>query len=39
MVDASHGNNEEDRCRQPAVAAAVASQIAAGEQGIVGSCW
>jgi 3-deoxy-7-phosphoheptulonate synthase len=36
MVDASHGNSEKDHRRQPAVAAALADQIAAGEQGIVG---
>ena len=36
MVDASHGNSEKDHRRQPAVAAALADQIAAGEPGIVG---
>jgi 3-deoxy-7-phosphoheptulonate synthase len=36
MVDASHGNSEKDHRRQPAVAAALADQIASGEQGIVG---
>ncbi|HEY4465523.1 MAG TPA: 3-deoxy-7-phosphoheptulonate synthase [Streptosporangiaceae bacterium] len=36
MVDASHGNSEKDHRRQPAVAAALADQIAAGEAGIVG---
>jgi len=36
MVDASHGNSEKDHHRQPVVAAALADQIAAGEQGIVG---
>ena len=36
MVDASHGNSEKDHRRQPAVADALADQIASGEQGIVG---
>jgi 3-deoxy-7-phosphoheptulonate synthase len=36
MVDASHGNSEKDHRRQPAVAAALADQIASGEQGLVG---
>ena len=36
MVDASHDNSEKDYRRQPAVAHAVAEQIAAGERGIVG---
>jgi 3-deoxy-7-phosphoheptulonate synthase len=36
MVDASHGNIEKDHRRQPVVARALAEQIAAGEQGIVG---
>ena len=36
MVDASHGNSEKDHRRQPVVAGALADQIAAGEQGIVG---
>lgn len=36
MVDASHGNSQKDHRRQPSVAAAVARQVAAGEQGIVG---
>ncbi len=36
MVDASHGNSEKDHRRQPVVAAALADQIASGEQGIVG---
>ena len=36
MVDASHGNSEKDYRRQPIVAEALAEQIAAGEQGLVG---
>jgi 3-deoxy-7-phosphoheptulonate synthase len=36
MVDASHGNSEKDHRRQPAVAAALADQIASGEQGLIG---
>jgi 3-deoxy-7-phosphoheptulonate synthase len=36
MVDASHGNSEKDHRRQPAVAEALASQLATGEQGLVG---
>ncbi len=36
MVDASHGNSGKDHRRQPVVAKALADQIAAGEQGIVG---
>jgi 3-deoxy-7-phosphoheptulonate synthase len=36
MVDASHGNSGKDHRRQPAVAAAVAAQVAAGEHGIIG---
>ena len=36
MVDASHGNSGKDHRRQPVVAEALADQIAAGEQGIVG---
>jgi 3-deoxy-7-phosphoheptulonate synthase len=36
MIDASHGNSQKDHRRQPAVAAAIARQIAAGEHGIVG---
>jgi 3-deoxy-7-phosphoheptulonate synthase len=36
MVDASHGNSGKDHTRQPVVARALADQIAAGEQGIVG---
>ncbi|HEY2552084.1 MAG TPA: 3-deoxy-7-phosphoheptulonate synthase [Streptosporangiaceae bacterium] len=36
MVDASHGNSDKDHRRQPAVAAALAGQIAAGEDGLAG---
>jgi 3-deoxy-7-phosphoheptulonate synthase len=36
MVDASHGNSEKDYRRQSIVAEALAEQIAAGEQGVVG---
>jgi 3-deoxy-7-phosphoheptulonate synthase len=36
VVDASHGNSGRDHRRQPHVAAAVADQVAAGEQGITG---
>jgi 3-deoxy-7-phosphoheptulonate synthase len=36
MVDASHGNSGKDHRRQPAVAAALAGQVAEGEQGLVG---
>jgi 3-deoxy-7-phosphoheptulonate synthase len=36
MVDASHGNSGKDHRRQPAVAAALAGQVAGGEHGIVG---
>ena len=36
MVDASHGNSWKDHRRQPLVAAAVADQLAAGEQGLTG---
>jgi len=36
MVDASHGNSGKDHRNQPAVAQALADQVAAGEQGIVG---
>lgn len=36
MIDASHGNSGKDHRRQPVVAQALADQIAAGEQGIVG---
>ena len=36
MIDASHGNSEKDYRNQPAVAASIAAQVAAGERGIVG---
>ena len=36
MVDLSHDNSGKDPARQPAVAAAIAEQIAAGEGGLVG---
>jgi 3-deoxy-7-phosphoheptulonate synthase len=36
MVDASHGNSGKDYRRQPAVAQALAGQIAAGERGVTG---
>ena len=36
MVDASHGNSERDHTRQLTVARDLASQIAAGQRGIVG---
>jgi 3-deoxy-7-phosphoheptulonate synthase len=36
MVDASHGNSGKDHRRQPLVAAAIADQVAAGEQGLTG---
>ena len=36
MVDASHGNSGKDYRRQPAVAEALAEQIAAGERGVCG---
>ena len=36
MVDASHGNSGKDHRRQPAVAAALADQVAAGERGLIG---
>ena len=36
MVDASHGNSGKDHRRQPAVAAALAEQVAAGEHGLTG---
>ncbi|MBV9092818.1 MAG: 3-deoxy-7-phosphoheptulonate synthase, partial [Streptosporangiaceae bacterium] len=36
MVDASHGNSGKDHRRQPAVAAAIAEQVADGEQGLTG---
>jgi 3-deoxy-7-phosphoheptulonate synthase len=36
MVDASHGNSGKDHTRQPLVAASIADQVAAGEQGLTG---
>jgi 3-deoxy-7-phosphoheptulonate synthase len=36
MIDASHGNSGKDYRRQPAVASAVAEQVASGEPGIIG---
>ncbi len=36
MVDASHGNSGKDYRRQPAVAASIAEQVAAGEHGLTG---
>jgi 3-deoxy-7-phosphoheptulonate synthase len=36
MVDASHGNSGKDHRRQPVVVQALADQVVAGEQGIVG---
>ena len=36
MIDASHGNSAKDHRRQPAVAAAIAEQVAAGEYGVTG---
>ena len=36
MIDASHGNSERDHERQVVVARDIASQIAAGQRGIVG---
>jgi 3-deoxy-7-phosphoheptulonate synthase len=36
MVDASHGNSGKDHRRQPAVAAAIAEQVASGEPGLAG---
>lgn len=36
VIDASHANSGKDHTRQPAVAAAIASQIAAGEREIAG---
>ena len=36
MVDCSHGNSEKDHRNQPKVAAAIASQLSAGEEGIMG---
>jgi 3-deoxy-7-phosphoheptulonate synthase len=36
MIDASHGNSEKDHRRQAAVADALASQLEAGEPGLIG---
>jgi 3-deoxy-7-phosphoheptulonate synthase len=36
MIDTSHGNSEKDYRRQPKVAQEIASQIGAGERGIIG---
>ena len=36
MVDCSHGNSGKDHLRQPLVAAALAEQVAAGEDGLTG---
>ena len=36
MIDTSHGNSGKDFRRQPAVASAIAEQVAAGEPGIIG---
>jgi 3-deoxy-7-phosphoheptulonate synthase len=36
MVDASHGNSGKDYRRQPPVAASIAQQVAAGEDGLTG---
>ena len=36
MVDCSHGNSEKNHKNQPKVAAALATQIAQGETGIMG---
>jgi hypothetical protein len=36
MVDASHGNSGKDHRRQPAVAAAIAGQVAASQRGLAG---
>jgi len=36
MIDASHGNSQKDHTRQPEVAREIASQVGAGERGIVG---
>lgn len=37
MIDCSHGNSQKDHCRQAAVAAAIAEQVAAGSTQIVGA--
>jgi 3-deoxy-7-phosphoheptulonate synthase len=36
MVDASHGNSGKDHRRQRLVAASIAQQVAAGEDGVAG---
>mgnify|MGYP001055047745 CR=1 FL=1 len=36
MIDTSHGNSDKDFRRQPVVAGAIAEQVAAGQQGIMG---
>jgi len=36
MVDASHGNSGKDHRRQPVVAASIADQVTAGDQGLTG---
>ncbi|MFM8594539.1 MAG: 3-deoxy-7-phosphoheptulonate synthase [Chloroflexota bacterium] len=36
MIDTSHGNSNKDYKKQPAVASAVAEQVAGGQHGIVG---
>ncbi|HSN83040.1 MAG TPA: 3-deoxy-7-phosphoheptulonate synthase [Polyangiales bacterium] len=36
MIDCSHANSEKDHEKQPAVAASVAKQVAAGSQGVFG---
>ncbi|RKS10456.1 3-deoxy-D-arabinoheptulosonate-7-phosphate synthase [Nocardiopsis sp. Huas11] len=36
MIDASHANSGKDHTRQPGVAAAIARQVAAGQNGIIG---
>jgi 3-deoxy-7-phosphoheptulonate synthase len=36
MIDTSHGNSGKDFRRQPAVARAIADQVASGEPGIIG---
>jgi 3-deoxy-7-phosphoheptulonate synthase len=36
MIDTSHGNSGKDFRHRPAVASAIADQIAAGEAGIIG---
>jgi 3-deoxy-7-phosphoheptulonate synthase len=36
MIDTSHGNSGKDFRRQPAVARAIAEQVASGQPGIIG---